>query len=68
MAAQTLNRRQSALGAFYRRIRTKHGAPVAVTATARKIATIVYHMLKHHRPYEDPGAQISWGVKPQNRK
>lgn len=55
MAAQTVNRRQSALGAFYRRIRAKQGAPVAVTATARKIATIVYHLLKHRRPYEDPG-------------
>jgi transposase len=56
LAAQTVNRRESALGAFYRRIRTKHGAPVAITATARKMATIVYQMLKQHRPYEDPGA------------
>jgi transposase len=56
LAAQTVNRRESALGAFYRRIRTKHGAPVAITATARKLATIVYQMLKQHRPYEDPGA------------
>jgi hypothetical protein len=51
-----LNRRDSALGAFYRRIRTKHGAPIAIKATARKIATIVYQMLKPQKPYEDPGA------------
>ncbi|MCB0112681.1 MAG: IS110 family transposase, partial [Caldilineaceae bacterium] len=45
-----------ALGAFYRRIKARHGAPKAVTATARKIAVIVYHMLKDHQPYHDPGA------------
>lgn len=56
LAAQSVSRTQSALGAFYRRIRAKHGAPVAITATAHKIARIVYHMLKHRTPYHDPGA------------
>jgi transposase len=55
LAAQATRRSQNALGAFYRRIKAKHGAPVAITATAHKIARIVYHMLKHHTPYIDPG-------------
>ncbi|MFN2201522.1 MAG: IS110 family transposase [Caldilineaceae bacterium] len=56
LAARSVARSQSALGAFYRRLKTKHGAPKAITATARKIAVIVYHMLKKHEPYHDPGA------------
>jgi transposase len=55
LAAQSAHRSQSALGAFYRRIKAKHGAPVAITATAHKIARIVYHMLKDRTPYLDPG-------------
>jgi transposase len=55
LAAQSASRSQSALGAFYRRIKAKQGAPVAITATAHKIARIVYQMLKHHTPYTDPG-------------
>jgi hypothetical protein len=43
------------LAAFYRRIRAKHGAPKAITATAHKIARIFYHMLKSKQPYQDPG-------------
>lgn len=57
LAAQSVNRSQSAIGAFYRRMKAKHGAPVAVTATAHKIARIVYHMLKRRTPYIDQGAE-----------
>jgi len=55
-AAQSLARNDSALGAFYRRIRAKHGGPKAVIATAHKLARIVYFMLKRREPYQDPGA------------
>lgn len=55
LAAQAASRTQTVLGAFYRHIKAKHGAPIAVTATAHKIARIVYHMLKHHTAYVDPG-------------
>jgi len=55
LAAQSAGRSQSALGGFYRRIRAKHGAPKAITATAHKIARIVYHMLKYRDAYVDPG-------------
>lgn len=56
MAALSLARSDSALGAFYRRVRAKHGAPVAITATAHKLARIIYFMLKNKQPYRDPGA------------
>jgi transposase len=55
-AAQSLARSQSALGAFYRRIRAKHGGPKAVIATAHKLARIVYFMLKRRESYRDLGA------------
>ena len=55
LAAQSVSRSQSSLGAFYRRIKAKHGAPVAITATAHKIARIVYQMLKPRTSYLDLG-------------
>jgi hypothetical protein len=56
LAAQSAGKSDSALGGFYRRMRAKHGAPKAITATAHKIARVIYHMLKHQTPYQDPGA------------
>lgn len=56
MAAQAVSRSNSALGAFYRRKRAQLGAPKAITATAHKIASIIYAMLKNKQPYHDPGA------------
>lgn len=56
MAAQSVSRSDSASGAFYRRMRAKHGAPKAIVATAHRIARIVYHMLKYREAYVDPGA------------
>jgi transposase len=56
IAAQSLARSQSALGAFYRRIKARHGAPKAIVATAHKLARIIYHMLKNRVDYRDPGA------------
>jgi transposase len=56
MGAQSLLRVDCALGAFGRRIRAKKGGAQAVTAVARKLAIIVYHMLKEGRPYKDQGA------------
>jgi len=55
MAAQSLSRSNSALGGYYRRMRAKHGAPKAITATAHKLARIFYHMLKYRQAYHDPG-------------
>lgn len=57
IAAQSLIRAKCALGAFYRRISTRVGAPKAITATAHKLAKIVYNMLKHGKPYVDVGVE-----------
>ena len=45
LAANSLLRSESALGACFRRLRAKLGAPKAITAMAHKIARIVYHLL-----------------------
>jgi hypothetical protein len=42
MAAQSLQHSESALGVFYRRMRTRLGAPKAVTAAAHKLARIIF--------------------------
>ncbi len=55
IAAYSLTRSNSALGAFYRRKRSQLGAPKAITATAHKIARLVYSMLKYGSEYVDPG-------------
>ena len=51
LAARTLVRSKSALGAFLRRIAARRGMPKAITATAYKLARIVYGMLKHGTTY-----------------
>lgn len=51
LAARTLQRSQSALGAFFRRIAARRGVPKAITATAYKLARIIYQMLKHGAAY-----------------
>jgi len=53
LAAQSLGRSQSVLGAYFRRMRAKLGAPEAITATAHKLARIVYHLLVTHEPYDE---------------
>lgn len=55
MAAYGINHAKSALGAYYRRMRAKLGAPKAITATAHKIARIVYSMLRTKTPFADIG-------------
>jgi transposase len=56
MAAMSLGRTQTALGAFYRRLAARIGKPQAITATARKLAILVYRALKRELVYRDPGA------------
>jgi transposase len=53
MAAQSLQRSESALGEFYRRMRAKLGAPKAITAAAHKLARIVFRLLKTREAYDD---------------
>jgi transposase len=51
LAAQSLHRSQSALGGFLRRLKARVGAPKAITATAHKLARLVYSLLKHGTAY-----------------
>jgi transposase len=55
VAAGSLYQSQSALGAYYRRMAARIGKPQAITATAHKLARIVYSMLKHGSAYVDAG-------------
>ena len=41
----------------YRRLRSKLGAPKAITAMAHKLARLVYRMLKYGQDYVDKGMQ-----------
>ena len=52
-AANTLHRSQSQLGFYFRRMKARLGSPMAITATAHKLARIVYHMLKTRQPYDE---------------
>jgi transposase len=56
LAATTVGRTDTALGAFYRRLSLRAGKSKAVTATARKIAVLFYNVLRHGMEYKDPGA------------
>lgn len=55
LAARTVGRTQTALGAFYRRLSARIGKAKAITATARKIAVLFYNTLRHGMNYTDPG-------------
>ena len=57
LAANALHRSDSALGAFLRRKKAHLGAPKAITATAHKLARIIYSMLRYGQGYVDAGAQ-----------
>ncbi len=56
LAAVTVGRTDTALGAFHRRLSTRAGKSKAITATARKIAVLFYNTLRHGMSYADPGA------------
>lgn len=57
IAAQAVGRSKTALGAFYRRLRMRLGAPKANTATAHKLARMVYRLLKFGQAYVERGDQ-----------
>jgi transposase len=55
LAASSLLRSESYLGAQYRRLRSKLGAPKAMKAMAGRLARIIYRMLKYGEDYVDKG-------------
>jgi hypothetical protein len=61
MAALSLRHSETALGAYYRKIANRIGGDIAVFATARKLATLIYRLLRWGQPYVDEGAQAYEG-------
>jgi transposase len=51
LAAWSLMRSQSYLGAYLRRQRSRLGAPKAITATAHKLARIIYNLMRYGVAY-----------------
>jgi transposase len=58
MAASTLRETHTYLGAQFRRLRTRLGAPVAIKAMAAKLARLVYRMLRYGMLFVDQGAEF----------
>ena len=56
MAASTLSKSQTALGAFFRKMRSRLGPAKAITATANKMAKMIYNMIKNKWSFEERGA------------
>jgi transposase len=67
IAAMANGRSDNAFGAYYRRLAVRIGKAKAITATARKIAVIVYHMLKHRLPYR-PLTATHYNRQQKNRR
>lgn len=57
LAARALHQSKSYLGAKYRRLRSRLGAPKAITAMAHMLAKLIYRILKYGEEYVDRGAQ-----------
>jgi transposase len=57
LGASTLLKRQTYLGAQYRRLRSKLGAPKAISAMAHRLARLVYRMLMYGQQYIDKGEE-----------
>ena len=55
IAAQSLHHSNSALGAFYRRLKSRLGPAKAITATAHKLARMFYNLWRNGGTYVDPG-------------
>jgi transposase len=57
LAAQAAGRTETAIGAFYRRIKSRAGAPKAITAAAHKLARIFYALVTRGENYEESAAK-----------
>ena len=57
VAAQSLERSRTAMGAYFRRMKARLGAPAAITATAHKLARLIYALLRHGNAYVDIGQE-----------
>ena len=53
MAANSLHRSQSRLGDYFRRMKARLGVPQAITATAHKLARIIFRLVREGTAYDD---------------
>jgi transposase len=67
IAAAAVTKSKTALGAFYRRVKARAGAPKAIVATARKLAVMFYSMLKNGTSYVEVG-QAAYEEKFRQRR
>jgi hypothetical protein len=66
-------RRDARMKEWYRRIKRRRGAKIARVAAMRRLATILWHMLKHEQPYRSnggiqEGGSNEFGCMPSDRK
>ena len=52
VATQALHSSDCFLGDYFRRMKARMGTPKAMTATAHKLARIIYHMVTTQQPYD----------------
>ena len=67
MAASTLKNSHTALGAYYRDIARRKGKAVAIFATARKIAKLIYRLVRYGEAYIDEGEEAYEARRLQRR-
>lgn len=53
ISANSLYRSKSYLGDYFRRMRARQGAPKAITATAHKLARIIFHLVKNQKAFDE---------------
>ena len=67
MAALSLRHSNTALGAYYRHLAQRLGPDIAVFACARKLATLIYRLLRWGQRYIDQGAEMYEKLYQQQR-
>ena len=53
LSANSLWNSKSSLGDYFRRMRARHGSPKAITATAHKLARIIYHLVREQKAFDE---------------
>jgi hypothetical protein len=67
MAAQTMWRNKGTLGILYRRLAAQKGSSKAIKAIARKLAVIIYNMIKNKSEYDPQKIQIDTDTEKKKR-
>jgi len=58
VSASTLRQSDTYLGAQFRRLKGRLGAPIAIKAMAARLARLIYRMLRYGMKYHDRGAEF----------